>query len=69
MSPWISVEDRLPQHEGEYLCMVKGCGIRIRKFIIWPSQNRQVWVSNGSETKKVTHWMPLPELPEELTDE
>lgn len=63
MNEWTSVEERLPNKEGEYLCFVKGHGIRIRKFADWIRNSRMRWWSNGAETKKVTHWMPLPEPP------
>lgn len=61
---WISVKDRLPEEEAYYLCMVKGHGVRIRRFSEWAKDTRKRFWSNGSETKKVTHWMPLPEPPE-----
>ncbi len=60
---WISADEMLPSKAGEYLCFVKGHGIRIRRYASWISGSRMRWWSNGSETKKVTHWMPLPELP------
>lgn len=61
---WISVEEKLPEFQGEYICCVKGTGIRIRTFKEWITGSRMRWWCNGQETKKVTHWMPLPKLPE-----
>jgi len=62
MNNWIKCSDRLPDENGEYLCFVKLSRglwtIRIRQF------NFNVWWSNASETKKVTHWQPLPSKPE-----
>lgn len=60
---WNNVNEKLPALEGEYLCVVKCHGIRIRKFISYGNDSRIRWCSNGVETKKVTHWMPLPEPP------
>ena len=60
---WISVKDNLPNNEGDYLCYVKGHGIRIRRFSEWITGSRKRWWVNASETTKVTHWMPLPEPP------
>lgn len=66
-SPWISVEDRLPEES-------KTC------FIYLPSVNKHtafkgfcddlnnIWhtkLKSHARTNKVTHWMPIPELPSE----
>ena len=67
MSEWISVEDRLPEKDGYYICalrdnIVKPYVLRVQfcndRFIIseWHEKNTG---------RKVTHWMPLPELPTE----
>lgn len=63
LSKWISVEDALPRNTGEYLCFVKVHGVRIRRFSIYCNGTRSNWWSNGTATKKVTHWMPLPDAP------
>jgi len=66
---WISVKDRLPEKEGQYLCwfgkntVCKGAAI---------ATYLEEWKAFGSfESLKtypnVTHWMPLPEPPEEET--
>lgn len=54
-SPWISVKDRLPKKNGRYLVI---------------EDHHSNWTgickfSNGKFELKVTHWMPLPSLPEE----
>lgn len=47
MSEWISVKDRLPEEQGYYIDIVYFRG-------------KTKW-AKGNE--RVTHWMPLPELP------
>ena len=50
---WISVKDRLPDTDGEYLCTWNGyIGVLIY-------DREQGYFHHN----KVTHWMPLPELP------
>ncbi len=58
-SGWISVEDRLPDREGEYLTIHKGA----REILTFDGR---VWIvihGHGmAVAMKVTHWQPLPEL-------
>lgn len=67
---WISVKDRLPDKNGQYLCwfgkntIAKGAAI---------ATYLEMWQAFGSleslETyPNVTHWMPLPEPPKEESD-
>ena len=59
-SQWTSVKDKLPKKfEPVIVCreggkVEQGC----RDVMDW-------WKVYGTRTKKVTHWMPLPEPPEE----
>lgn len=57
-NPWISVKDRLPEHENEYLvCLDDG-------FIAttaWNDGEWELWVDAGD----VTHWQELPTPPKE----
>lgn len=64
---WISVKDRLPEKEGQYLCWfgknILAKGAAIATYL-------EMWKSFGSleslETyPNVTHWMPI-ESPEEV---
>ena len=50
---WISVEDKLPKKNTQYLLCVKSL-----------TSNDQ-WVELGvyNENRNITHWMPLPTLP------
>lgn len=57
-NPWISVEERLPDEEGDYLIQVDSFSratfgfysVRNNKFLHLPPN------------VNVTHWMPIPEL-------
>ena len=57
-SPWISVKDRLPEHENEYLvCLDDG-------FIAttaWIGGDWELWADAGD----VTNWRELPAPPKE----
>lgn len=58
MSEWISVKDRLPEEKTRVLVFVPRSGLKIDTDRIVG----RIWVRwNG----RVTHWMPLPEPPEE----
>lgn len=65
MSEWISVEDRLPEEEGQYLVVMHG--------LVWPAdflgygpdKKRARWRTEiADEYAVATHWMPLPEPPQ-----
>ena len=55
-NPWISVEDRLPEKEGLYLCMMKGDEVVPPDPMIVA-----FWKSRGKFNRlTVTHWMHIP---------
>lgn len=58
MSDWISVEDRLPESEGNYITYEKNKPYSGTDFCV-------CWFSKrfGFDFSGVTHWMPLPESP------
>ena len=60
---WISVTERLPDHNGWYLAS----GPTIKVEILHFYSASKVWVSQMYDNFKVTHWMPIPEPPEEET--
>ncbi len=75
---WISVKDRLPEIEGDYLVRVLDDSISHYTFEVygWYKGIFIYWTDGmelpvGKNTHgenipvKVTHWMPLPEPPEE----
>ena len=63
-SPWISVEERLPESDEKVLA---GCWCKdyfkylsVGKYLA----NIKGWVDDVDNTMNVTHWMPIPNLPE-----
>lgn len=63
---WISVKDALPERQGQYLVAAVQAG-RYRHITIVSFTDH--FVMNGHRAYwKVTHWMPLPELPKEGKD-
>lgn len=70
---WISVKDRLPEKNGQYI--VFGCSDAMKKFLpdcipIWIcdySERNGGWYSieMNRTIDYITHWMPLPEPPKE----
>ena len=65
-SKWISVKDKLPEKRQRVLCYFRyepeSPNVICENTFI----SRDIWLSEGS---KVTHWMPLPEEPEETEGE
>ena len=68
---WVSVDDRLPE-EGEYvLCVLKGFNyggkIQVCKFVPADKfKDKPYFEHFRNGFPSVTHWMPLPEPPEEV---
>ena len=58
---WISVEERLPEQRDAYLAATTDGDVYDAEFI--PSV-KQWWIDDDLRLD-VTHWMPLPEPPEE----
>jgi len=56
---WISVNDRLPEKYGEYFCSTKA---RPHGWVVVYA--KVGWIC--SDDYPVTHWMPLPEPPEDV---
>ena len=68
MSYWISVKDRLPEEDGVYLCAFDDR--TIETFDFEPERDADFWGVRARDAAmrrayQVTHWMPLPELPDE----
>ena len=63
---WIRVSERMPPEE-HVLVVVERRGYRILdRNMAWWDEDRQEWHTRAGMRLhgKVTHWMPLPELPE-----
>jgi len=61
---WISVKDKLPNEEQRVIYYFKHTGINVGKYmstIYGPC----FYGETGWLTDDVTHWMPLPEIPNE----
>ena len=71
---WVSVRERLPERDIEVLVALKGCmtGKRIQRTANIVKADDHNWESDGFEIANcwdITHWMPLPNPPEESDDE
>lgn len=60
-SPWISVEEKLPEDVRDYLVVTDESAVYIAVF----TGSRWYLSRNGNYVRdgEVTHWMPLPDLP------
>ncbi len=65
MSEWISVKDRLPESDDYVLCYRDSCGLSSRIMVGFYLRGKWTCGAIGN----VTHWMPLPEPPEEVQNE
>jgi hypothetical protein len=75
MSDWISVEDRMPSEGERVLALFKGEWVVLEVGVENPSYEEtfepfKYWFEPFSdmlyiEYYDVTHWLPLPALPEE----
>lgn len=63
---WVSVEDEPPKEKGDYWCNVRSYNFddTYYQHEVW--FDGEFFVIDGAHTDRVTHWMPLPELPEEV---
>ena len=59
---WISVDERLPSEDGTYLVVVKNWAGHIDTDRFYADDSSWEFFNN-SRLPKITHWMPLPELP------
>lgn len=67
-SPWISVEDKLPEPEKDVIILDGRKHIDIDHLTYDGEDNYIWWKSDDTiwcEDDEITHWMPIPELPEE----
>ena len=60
---WISVEDRMPEEDGYYLCCIKSSLFPDRVYIDILECDKGSFEEGHIYTDTVTHWMSLPEPP------
>ena len=79
---WISVKDRLPEKDGQYLVCLNQTRLMVVPFAktledvdrdVFKGRDEPGWFEWDTEwcwfyeVTNVTHWMPIPELPKEVT--
>lgn len=65
---WIPCSERMPEVDDYYLCEYHFDGYkkkRITTFFCYATDSNPHFQDENHYGLKVTHWMPLPELPEE----
>lgn len=65
---WIPVTERLPEKNGPYLCCWKASADEkkhIARIMVWRADTGWMNVWDEPMSNYVTHWMPLPQPPEE----
>ena len=68
MTEWTSVKDRLPEQMKKVLATVEydfnGKHYRNLKIAYYDGNGK--WEPLSRQTDEITHWMPLPDPPEDL---
>lgn len=60
MTEWISMKDRLPKKDGEYIV---SNGSKVVTTAIWFDNIWRYSKNHAKDIFLITHWMPLPEPP------
>ncbi|HEN5235830.1 TPA: DUF551 domain-containing protein [Klebsiella pneumoniae] len=58
---WIPVSERMPENDGAYLCWDN-------RYVTTYAFIFGAWQANQFIAKNITHWMPLPAGPQEVSD-
>ena len=68
MSEWISVKDRLPEHDEKVIAYYGfgDCNLRFVSTLDYYAHDPNPHWQHESTGLIVTHWMPLPEPPKEV---
>lgn len=60
---WVDVKDMLPEESGMYIVTANDGHAQRVSFVQWQKKNR-MWNLTGARSYwRVTHWMPIPQLP------
>lgn len=59
---WIPVSERMPENDGAYLCWDN-------RYVTTYAFIFGAWQANQFIAKNITHWMPLPAVPQEVKGE
>ena len=62
---WVSVKNRTPSNHDCVLVYSSETGVEIVCYIYYGASGK--WVGPDGIVENVTHWMPLPEKPEDET--
>lgn len=63
---WIPVSDRLPDYDGRYLCNVRSFAFPGTFYVSILKYEHGAFIEGTCYSDDVTHWMPLPDSPEEV---
>ena len=58
---WISVDERLPNHQDDVLVLVDRYMVVMNYYI-----EEKEWSCSGNYPTNITHWMELPEAPKPI---
>ena len=74
-SPWISVNDDLPCNHSDLVLTYNGIPFSTKRVLVMTDVHTLFlcemkkddcgWIWNYSTKDKITHWLPIPELPKE----
>ncbi len=69
MSKWISVEDRMPGEPAKFQEYLVCCGKAVTCAWLDQDADQWYWVTDPERVlDSVTHWMPMPEPPNDTKD-
>ncbi|HCR4030179.1 TPA: DUF551 domain-containing protein [Morganella morganii] len=62
---WIKCSERMPEESGRYLCYVEEVNCLGKSHYQWNCSWNGECFRDDALSGRVTHWMPLPQPPEE----
>lgn len=66
---WIPCTERLPEDGGQKLCthFCDTCEAMKSSYLVWAAPYNDGWCCDERVTGKVTHWMPIPLPPKQIS--